>query len=109
MKMKTLVRVSFILLIPTLFSSLMLTLISAEWFLNGTGYFAQLFLTGKFNSGFCIVLFGTGAFSMAFIATTFMMLSRHTEQLDNLNEAEYQAYEAKRKYLAAAHKLAENA
>jgi len=105
MKMKTLVRVSFILLIPTLFSSLMLGIISAEWFFNETGYFANLFLSGKFNRGFCVVLFGVGTLAMAFVATTFMMLSRHTDKLDNLQEAEFELHEARRKYIAATHKI----
>lgn len=105
MKTKIFLKLSIFAIIPMFFSTLMVAMIGIEWWLNGTGHFAQLFLTGKFNQPFVVILFSSGVVSMAIVFTALLGLMRYTNKLDKLDEAEIQAWEAKRKYEAATRKL----
>ncbi len=107
MKTKTLLYISIFAMLPAMLSMLMLTMISFEWLLNGTGKFAEMFLTGSFNKPFSSILFGCGLFSMSIILVSQLGIVKYTSKIDRLDEAEMQAWEAKRKYEAATRKLLE--
>lgn len=103
---KALINISLLLSLPLLMSTLMLCMISFEWYLTGGNKFANLFLTGEFNRGFSCILFGSGLFSISMIIPTLLMVSRHANNIDRLEQAEIEANEEKVKYRRAAEKFA---
>jgi hypothetical protein len=105
MKTKVLLNIAIIAIIPAMLSMLLLSIISFEWLFNDTGTYAEMFLTGKFNRSFTMILFSTGLFSMAIILASQLALTRYSGKIDRLDEAEIQAWEAKRKYEEATRKL----
>jgi len=108
MKTKTLLKISIFAMLPMFLSTLMVSMIGFEWLLNGTGGLAERLLTGEFNKPFTVILFTSGILSMSIIFTALLGLMRYTDKLDKLDEAEIQAWEAKRKYEAATRKLLQN-
>lgn len=103
---KGLIYISLWLCLPLLMSTLMLCMISFEWYLTGGHKFANLFLTGEFNRGFSCILFGSGLFSISMVVPTLLMLSRHASNIDRLEQAQIEAYDEKMKYRRAAEKFA---
>ena len=105
MKLKFWINISLILMIPLFLSSIMIAMMSFEWFFNDSGYFATLFLTGKFNRPFCLIFFGIGGLSISVIFTTMTMVMRYAPVIDKFDKALEEAYAAKRKYDAATDKI----
>lgn len=99
---------SIFAMLPAMLSLLLLGIISFEWWLGDSGEFAKMFLTGKYNQPFVSILFSTGILSMAIMMASQLALVKYTSKIDRLDEAEMQAWEAKRKYDAATRKLVEN-
>lgn len=85
----------------------MIAMISFEWLLTDQSKFAQMFLTGEFNRDFATFMFGIGVFGLSVIFTTIMTLFQKASKIDKLDEAIFDAYEAKRKYEAATRKIVE--
>lgn len=108
MKTKTLLKISIFAALPMFFSTLMVTMIGIEWLINDTGHFAQLFLTGKFNQPFTVILFSSGVLSISIVLTSLLGLMRYADKLDKLDQAEASAWEAKRRYEAATNKILQN-
>lgn len=108
MKTKTLIYISIFATLPAMLSMLLIGIIGMEWWLAGTGSMAERLLTGNFNYVFTSVLLSSGIFSMAIILATQLALSKYGSKIDRLDEAEMQAWEAKRKYEAATKKLLQN-
>lgn len=105
MKTKTLLSLSIFAIVPAMLSLLIVSIICFEWVVNGTNQFAEMFLNGKFNKPFTMILFGSGVFFLSLILATQLALIRYTSKIDNLDEAERQAWEAKRKYELATKKI----
>lgn len=107
MKTKTLLKISIFAILPMFLSTLMVAMIGFEWLLNGTGGLAERFLTGDFKKLFTVILFTSGILSMTIIFAALLGVMRYTDKLDRLDEAEMQAWEAKRKYEAATRQILE--
>lgn len=105
MKLKTLLYISIFAMVPALMSVLMVTMFALEWIVIGSGTLANIFLTGDFARTFTFCLFGSGLISLSIILATQLGIIRYTDKIDNLDEATYQYYEAKRKYEEATFKL----
>jgi ABC-type siderophore export system fused ATPase/permease subunit len=105
---KRLFYVSIIATIPAMLSMLLLAIIGLEWWIAGSGSMAERLLTGNFNYQFVTILFSTGIPSMAIILASQLALSRYASKIDRLDEAEIQAWEAKRKYEEATRKLVQD-
>src|SRR5579859_2308314 len=106
MKNSTLINLSLLSCIPIFFGSMLLCCIAFEWWLTGEGKLANMFLTGEFNRKFTMIFFGITIFSACIIVPTLLMLSRHAKALDDLDQAQLEAYQEKMKYRRAAEKLA---
>jgi len=108
MKTKTLLYLSMFAMLPAMLSVLMVSFISMEWWMRDTGSMAQMLLEGNFSRGFTMILFSTGALSLAIILASQLGLVRYSDKIDKLDEATMAYYEAKRKYEEATRKIVEN-
>ena len=107
MKTKILLKFSVLAAIPALLSTMMVLIISFEWFMTGESRFAQLFLNGEFNITFTMSFFAAGFISILWIVMGLTSTVRHADNIDRLEEAIYECYKSKRQYEEATRKIVE--
>lgn len=97
-----------VLLFPTMLSTMMCLMISAEWMFLGEGKLAKLMLSGEINLPFAITFFMCGVIGLSTIATTLILVIPKASDIDDLNAAQREAYLAKLRYEEVTRKIVKN-
>lgn len=107
MKTKILIRAAIVLMIPTFLSCMLIGIIGIDYWL-GASIFLKNVLSGAANEKFIAIICSTGVLSLSVIMTTLLVVSRHADKIDKLDDAISDCYKAKAKYEAATRKFAQN-
>lgn len=88
MKTKTFLNLTLIFILPLFCSTLMICCISAEWMIttNHTSQLATMFLTGKYNFGITLILFGMGFLSCGVSVYFAFWVKAHAAAIDKLEK-----------------------
>jgi hypothetical protein len=106
MKTKHWIYLSQVLLIPIFISTMMISMICGEWLLtNQSQLGTQILETGTFNKPVATILFGISVIGLSIVFVVFLILSKHANDIDRLEDAIHQHYLAKLKYNAATRKF----
>lgn len=89
MKTKLFLILTVIFLVPLLCSTVMVSAIATEWLLVEESYFADLFLTGKFNREMTLVVFGLSCISTAVSMYFAIWLRQHANAIDKLEKIKH--------------------
>lgn len=92
MKSKLYLILTVLFMIPSFCSSLMVGAISVEWLItiNHSSHLANMFLTGKFNYGFTLIIFAMGFFSTCITIFFALWVKQHATAIDKLEKIKLQ-------------------